>query len=190
MMGRIVGPTVGGSLFKLGGFRIPFFVVGAMVLVFGFLCILLLLIAGRLLPMLDDLIDPKRATTSRNSKPAKASNWFSYFANSIHGWLCCVALILTSLVLSFPEPTLSLYLGQLGMTDPAQVGIVFLIASLCYAVASVVIGKLSDVFPKALYWVGLIVSISLFHNSQSHFTISHSFIHSFILSFFLSFLRR
>ena len=172
-IGRIIGPTVGGSLYSLGGFKLPFIVVGAMLLVFGAISMLLLIVAGYYLPVLDNLEKSTKATPVRNNgggvdkedkkrsrkKTTKEKSFAKYFKTSVHGWICSISIVTVSFAMSFPETTLSIYLAQLGMTDPSQVGLVFLLGSLAYAVVCIALGKLSDNFPKAILLVISYVSI-------------------------------
>ena len=160
-IGRIIGPTVGGSLYSLGGFKLPFLVVGSMLLGFGAISMLLLVVAGFFLPVLDKLETPKDTPNNNTGKNKKAKDkeksFVNYFKTSIHGWICSISIVTVSFAMSFPETTLSIYLAQLGMTDPSQVGLVFLLGSLAYAIVCIALGKLSDIFPKTIFMVCLFI---------------------------------
>ena len=50
-LGFAVGPVIGGILYQIGGFRLPFFAVGGLVLLFVIPCFILIKPTGNTLAM-------------------------------------------------------------------------------------------------------------------------------------------
>ena len=151
MFGKIVGPTLGGVLFDIGGFKLPFNVVGLTHISIGLIVTILVVLATIYLPDLAKLEQHQRSTHASDQLQPPSVPWSVYFKQSAHGWLICGMHVIAAIVLSFPEPTLSLRLTELGLDDATQIGFVFLCCSLGYAVACLIVGKLSDVFPSKSY---------------------------------------
>ncbi|GLV34398.1 hypothetical protein CBL_00325 [Carabus blaptoides fortunei] len=128
-LGMTAGPAIGGILFSLGGFGLPFYIVGLVSLVF--------------IPLNSWLLPPStRSLTNRKS-------------GSIIQLIKIPGVIITGLVIitvsitwTFLEPTLEPHLRQFNLT-PEKVGFLFLLVSAVYGISSpdvsmwLIIGALS-----------------------------------------------
>ncbi|GLV39155.1 hypothetical protein CBL_06206 [Carabus blaptoides fortunei] len=123
-LGMSAGPAIGGFLFSLGGFGLPFYVVGLISLV--------------IIPLNGWLLPPsKKSPTNRKS-------------GSIIQLIKIPGVIITGLVImtvsitwSFLDPTLEPHLRQFNLT-PENVGLLFLLISAMYGISSPGWGVLAD----------------------------------------------
>ena len=151
--GMIIGPSLGGWLFKVGGFGLPFYVVGGLLLLFGTISTIFLTITIRQ----SKKKSKKNVQTgdgaplpSHERRKLSMADEVALFMTSFDVWVLIGIIVVSSLVLQFPEPILALYLETLGMTDPFEVGLVFLASALSYTVFSLSFGKLADLYPKTV----------------------------------------
>ncbi|XP_054708869.1 MFS-type transporter SLC18B1-like [Uloborus diversus] len=122
--GLIVGPTIGGALYQVGGFLVPFVVNGAFLL-FG--CIILFF----LLPSIED---SERHEGSRNL--------WSFIADG--GILSFTFSIISSLLfIGFNSATLEPHLRQFNLS-PVLLGVIFVITGGIYAITTPIWGKICD----------------------------------------------
>ncbi|XP_013381874.1 MFS-type transporter SLC18B1 [Lingula anatina] len=140
-IGMMAGPALGGALYSLGGFRLPFFVMGSLVILIG-------LMSAALLPPQDDA-------------PTERKNMLQLFkAPSII--LSLILITVAAFGLGYMDPTLSQHLEKL---DPSLkdkywlIGIMFLIAPGMYAFTAPLWGYLADKTKrtKTMMIIGMIV---------------------------------
>ncbi|XP_066275389.1 MFS-type transporter SLC18B1-like [Branchiostoma lanceolatum] len=134
--GMMIGPPVGGALYSLGGYKVPFLVVG------GFM-----LVCAVFMPM----ILPKQAVSEETASLVALLKVPSTYVSSL-------AIMTCAAVYAFLEPTLQPYLNlKFDMTE-AQVGLIFLLSVGLYTLSAPLWGWLTDkgVFPRLLMVLGLL----------------------------------
>ena len=147
-VGNMIGPSAGGILFAIGGFYLPFVATGGVLLVLGFISIVSLPASATEVDENGDDDEPELP-------------WSHFFRTTSEVWYIAIAEALCSIICSFPDPTISLYFEQLGLTDTTIIGMIFLIASVVYTVVCMAIGRVSDKYDSIVYWLmssGAIVS--------------------------------
>ncbi|CAL1264903.1 unnamed protein product [Larinioides sclopetarius] len=129
-LGLIVGPTIGGALYQVGGFVTPFVVNG------GFL-LLGCLVLGFLLPKTDA------------ERPSGSRNFWGFLLDG--GILSFTFSIITCLLfIGFNSATLEPHLRQFKLT-PVVLGVIFVITGAIYALTTPVWGKLCDIGANPLF---------------------------------------
>jgi multidrug resistance protein len=118
----MIGPSIGGWLYELGGIRLPFVVVTA------------LAAAGAAAFLWIDLPAP---TAERERVPMTLVLRQPAVAT------CAAAVVLASSTLSMLEPVLALHLGSLGI-GPARIGLLFGIAAFVNTILHPFIGRMAD----------------------------------------------
>ena len=167
-IGSILGPSLGGALFSAGGFPLPFFVLGSVLVVAGISSSVLVRLS---LPIInsshqhhsnddDDVAREARTQAPQPSSSPSSTDenqlpWSHYFRNSLDAWIMTLSILLSSIAMSFPTPTLSLFLETLGMKEASNVGLVFLGGSVAYTLISLTVGKLADTYKKFSYPVSV-----------------------------------
>jgi multidrug resistance protein len=133
----MVGPTIGGWLYELGGMRTPFIAVAALATIVFFL-------------LLWYEVPPQRAEGDIVPLglvlrvPAIAA--------------CAIVVIAISGTVSMLEPVLSLHLGTLGV-NPARIGMVYGIAAVITTTMHPVTGRLADRFgSREMTMLGLVMA--------------------------------
>ncbi|VVC34301.1 Major facilitator superfamily,Major facilitator superfamily domain [Cinara cedri] len=138
-MGYIVGPTLGALLFGVGGFTLPFTVMGFITLGTSVLvCIL----------MKQDVPSPTKAKT-------KVSHLLSVptvFVNSI-------ATVIAASAMGYYSAVLEPHIHEL--VTPIQVGFVFIISGGTYALIAPIVGYVCDIGfnPKKIMILGTILTV-------------------------------
>ena len=133
----IVGPSIGGWLYEIGGIRLPFLFVGAMAVA----CALAFL-----------FVDLPKAHTRHEVVPLAALLRLPPVA------VCAVAVVAGSSTVSMLEPVLALHLAGMSI-GPARIGLLFGIAATVNAVLHPAIGHLSDRFgARRMMLLGLMAS--------------------------------
>jgi DHA1 family solute carrier family 18 vesicular amine transporter 1/2 len=118
----MVGPSIGGWLYEVGGIRLPFlFVTGLAVIA----------------ALAFTWIDLPRARTQQEPVPLGILLHLPAVA------ACSVAVVAASSTLSMLEPVLALHLGSLGI-GPARIGLLFGIAALMNTFLHPMFGRLAD----------------------------------------------
>jgi DHA1 family solute carrier family 18 vesicular amine transporter 1/2 len=137
-LGTLVGPTLGGVLFEWGGYRLPFFCAGCLALFVGSALVLVL---------------PHSSRQKRRSRVLFAT-WTNRTCLEMTG-----AIVLGAALLSMLEPILPLHLAQRLHAGPADIGFLFGLATLVYAVSAPLAGAISDRWGRRrTMTVGLVVS--------------------------------
>ncbi|OQV14427.1 MFS-type transporter SLC18B1 [Hypsibius exemplaris] len=139
-LGMTIGPALGGALFTLGGFKLPFFVVGSMMLL--------------TVPLNIWLLPTQRHVVT---KPKKGSQ--SKFFKNPSVYVVCFTILVIASVWGFLDPTLQPHLLQFNLSS-AMVGLLFLLLSATYAISSPIWGWLAEKAEDTdiLMVVGLIIS--------------------------------
>ena len=133
----IVGPSIGGWLYEIGGIRLPFLFVGALAIV----CAIAFL-----------FVDVPKAHTQHEAVPLAALLRVPAVA------ACAIAVVAASSTVSMLEPVLALYLAGMSI-GPARIGLLFGVAATVNAMLHPAIGHLSDRFgARRMMLVGLTAS--------------------------------
>jgi multidrug resistance protein len=133
----MIGPSIGGWLYEVGGIRLPFLAVTALSAVAAATFVWL------------DIPD---ARTERESVPLAAVLKLPAVA------ACTVAVVAASATLSMLEPVLALHLGALGI-GPARIGLLFGFAAVLNATLHPLFGRLADRWgARRMMLIGLTLS--------------------------------
>jgi DHA1 family solute carrier family 18 vesicular amine transporter 1/2 len=134
----MIGPSIGGWLYEVGGMRLPF------------LGVALLATAGAIAFL---WFEPPRDQVARDTVP------FAAFVRIPAIAACAAAVVVASATISMLEPVLALHLGtNLGIT-PARIGAIFGIAAVVTSTLHPISGHLSDRWgARRLTLVGLVFS--------------------------------
>ncbi|CAG5122705.1 unnamed protein product [Candidula unifasciata] len=122
-IGLMVGPTIGGALYEVGGFGLPFWVVGVIIIING-------------LAIFTCLPPPKESGTKQQGTV------FSLLKSSMV-WVTMMCIMVGSSGIGFLDPTLSNHLEQFGLST-ILIGLFFVIVPGIYAVTAPLWGYLSD----------------------------------------------
>ncbi|XP_059175202.1 MFS-type transporter SLC18B1-like [Physella acuta] len=122
-IGLMTGPTIGGALYEVGGFGLPFWAIGAVICISG-------LMVFTCLPPPED-----------NTLKRKGSIFC--LLKSLLVWVTILSLLAGAIGISFMDPTLSDHLDQFGIST-LVVGLFFVIAPGLHALMAPVWGYFSD----------------------------------------------
>ena len=125
--GVSLGPAVGGGLYSVGGYGLPFYVLG----------VLMLLSAGLTLLLMPAVGQPTR-------QPGRFWPMLRVFVGSAEAWLCCLILLTVSMNWTSIDPGIGPYVFTAIGVTPAQLGLYYLVATGAYSVFSVAWGRLHD----------------------------------------------
>ncbi|KAB7502031.1 MFS-type transporter [Armadillidium nasatum] len=139
--GLLIGPVAGGALYELGGFYLPFLLIG----------VLLVCIAFVVLCLHKDY--PKHGTTSRKEVVKLLSQ-----TSVILGMLAIFGAFLN---LIFVSSTLEIHIKSLNLS-PVQVGAVFLCNGIASIFSSLFWGLLFEKYDKPLLFCSLSAVINIF----------------------------
>ena len=150
-MGQFAGPTVGGALYEIGGYRLPFIVLG----------VVLVFVTGMsmaILPMDPVIEEDDEGNSKKNTQPSMLAALkvpaIAFFA---------VSIIFESFNSGFLQATLEPHLRQLQLS-PLKMGFMFVLNGGAYALTAPLWGILSDKFKvpaRVLVFIGaILVSIS------------------------------
>jgi multidrug resistance protein len=118
----MIGPSIGGWLYELGGIRLPFLAVTVLAAVAAASFV---------------WIDLPRAQSQQEAVPLGALLGLPAVA------ACSIAVVAASSTLSMLEPVLALHLGTLGI-GPARIGLLFGIAAVVNATLHPAFGRMAD----------------------------------------------
>ncbi|KAG8463470.1 hypothetical protein KFE25_004981 [Diacronema lutheri] len=122
-VGLMLGPALGGALFELGGFKLPFIACACALLALG-------LAVALTLPADDDL------GADENARPATFRQLLALPAVGV----VLVLMTALSLALTAPDPVLGPYAQSRFGLSPAQIGLLFSSSTVAYAILSPAIG--------------------------------------------------
>ncbi|XP_071449260.1 MFS-type transporter SLC18B1-like [Hetaerina americana] len=145
-LGLIAGPSIGGFLYQIGGYKTPFMVMGGVLLSTAALTFCIL-------PAFNHSSDDKNETTESNSEAGVKSPKFASLQPNKDGLLAalslppvfldCLSIAATSLSLGFISATLEPHLRQFSL-QPSVIGAVFVVNGGCYAISAPLVGRLCD----------------------------------------------
>jgi MFS transporter, DHA1 family, solute carrier family 18 (vesicular amine transporter), member 1/2 len=121
--GMLLGPTMGGWLYELGGYYLPFFIAAGIALIDGLLRIILL----------RDL---------QETKAEKTSSPFTLLGNREILIITCVVII-GAAIPSILEPTLPLFLREQMDLTPGMIGLLFAVPTVAYGIISPIVGSMA-----------------------------------------------
>ncbi|XP_064480104.1 MFS-type transporter SLC18B1-like [Ornithodoros turicata] len=123
--GLVAGPTIGGALYQLAGFALPFVVIGALMLISA-------IIIYYLLPPPEELIDCSN----------KTGQLLKFWCN-IGVLLNAYAIFTTFLIIGFNSAVLEPHLRQFNL-QPVVLGLIFVLNGSVYASTAWIWGRLAD----------------------------------------------
>ncbi|KAJ7334327.1 hypothetical protein OS493_014637 [Desmophyllum pertusum] len=124
-LGFMLGPPLGGVLYSAGGFKLPFIVMGSLVL--SILPVVLVILPN----------DESKCHWTKEGWVVIAGNKNS--RNSMIG----LSILVSGIVLGFLDPTFAPYMKKFGL-GPSKVGLLFLLCAGCYAVSAPLVGWICD----------------------------------------------
>uniref|UniRef100_UPI00398F11F6 MFS-type transporter SLC18B1 isoform X2 n=1 Tax=Pristiophorus japonicus TaxID=55135 RepID=UPI00398F11F6 len=135
-LGLAIGPPIGGFLYQLFGFEVPFIALG---------CAIFLIIPWNMctLPRYDGIV-------------SNASFW-KLLALPKVTFVCLIIFSISSCI-GFLDPTVSLFAIEKFKLKTGDVGLLFLGFALSYALSSPLLGYLSDKLPRIRTWLMLVGS--------------------------------
>lgn len=125
-VGVAAGPAMGGGLYSVGGYGLPFYVLGGTILVVA-------IASSCLIPFVGG--DESRVRVWAMTKVA---------GRSTEVWLNLVAVVTLAIAWTAMDPGLAPYVDRALGISPASLGLYFLLASGIYAIVGPVWGKLCD----------------------------------------------
>lgn len=123
-VGMSIGPAIGGALYAVGGFGLPFFTLGGCVI----------LIVPCCWYILRNVEDPKVVLSTSVS--------YKKLLSMPHVVVVCVILAVASQAQGFIDPTLEPHMRQYNL-DTSIIGLLFLLLSGAYAISSPIVGWVS-----------------------------------------------
>uniref|UniRef100_A0A224XNB2 Putative mfs-type transporter slc18b1-like protein n=1 Tax=Panstrongylus lignarius TaxID=156445 RepID=A0A224XNB2_9HEMI len=138
-LGMSAGPAIGGMLYSVGGFGLPFYSLGA-------LMILLIPITWNLLPSISG--------SAKGSEHASFAKLFKIPSVFIIGAIIVVA----SNTWSYLDPTLEPHLSRLNLTS-YQIGLIFLLFAALYGIFSPIWGWVADKLVS--HWGMMVIGLLL-----------------------------
>jgi multidrug resistance protein len=137
-LGIVIGPSIGGWLYEIGGISLPFFAVAAAAALVG--------LAFLFLPLPEPARGESRvAILSVLRVPEVAA--------------CAAAVIAGASTLAMLEPTLPMFLASRLGLDPARIGLLFAIAAVALVALPPIYGRLADRWGgRRLTYLGLLLT--------------------------------
>jgi MFS transporter, DHA1 family, solute carrier family 18 (vesicular amine transporter), member 1/2 len=123
--GSVLGPVIGGSLYEVGGYTLPFAVTGALVAVDALLCVVLL---------------------PREEGVPQASPDLRLMLLDKSVLVAAAAVALAAIGWGIIEPLLPVQLSRSGVT-PTVIGLIFTIGSVAYGLSAPLVSRVSDRVP-------------------------------------------
>ncbi|CAL1297558.1 unnamed protein product [Larinioides sclopetarius] len=152
-VGMSIGPAIGAALFSVGGFSLPFFVLGGFVVLTVPLCWYLL----------RNVEDPAVVLTPSVS--------YKKLLSMPHVIVVCFILIIASQAQGFIDPTLEPHMRQYNLGKGA-IGFLFFLMSGVYAISSPLIGwisgKMKNKYPIMIFGL-LLITLSMLLIGPSKF---------------------
>jgi MFS family permease len=145
-MGLVIGPLVGGYLYTVGGFFLPFTVTQGILAMFAVSVIWIL-------PKLDE-----KSSAEAASEQMTQNNLMVLCSLPVLA-ICATFQVTVNLVLSAADTCLALFLGQFNLT-PVQIGLMFLAAPGCYILTTPLWGWISDKKPTSSPFI-IMINMSL-----------------------------
>ncbi|XP_068728647.1 MFS-type transporter SLC18B1-like isoform X2 [Montipora capricornis] len=122
-LGFMLGPPLGGVLYSAGGFKLPFIVMGGILLS-------IVPVVMIILPRDENVTREKKGSLLQMGKiPGIAVIGFS--------------VLVSGIVLGFLDPTFAPYMKKFGL-GPSKVGLIFPLCAFCYAISAPAVGWICD----------------------------------------------
>ncbi|VDM49237.1 unnamed protein product [Toxocara canis] len=139
-LGYTAGPPIGGLLYELGGFQLPFFVLGVFLLIAAVLSYFLIE------SFEDEPVDDGKGMLGMLRIPII--------------WIMVYAVVVCAMSLSFLDPTLANHLDSFNLS-PTVVGLMFLLCGGIYTIAAPLWGMLIDHFEcsKSIMLFGSVATV-------------------------------
>ncbi|XP_067145121.1 MFS-type transporter SLC18B1-like [Centruroides vittatus] len=141
-IGMSLGPAIGGSLYALGGYGLPFFILGSVV-------VINIPISWLLLRNISSMPNDETSSTT-----------YLQLLSIPKVWIVCVILMTAAQTQGFLDPTLEPHMRQYNF-GPGLVGLVFLLMSAAYGVFSPltgwVTGKMNNKYPVMIVGLGIML---------------------------------
>uniref|UniRef100_A0A915A784 Major facilitator superfamily (MFS) profile domain-containing protein n=2 Tax=Parascaris univalens TaxID=6257 RepID=A0A915A784_PARUN len=139
-LGYTAGPPIGGVLYELGGFQLPFLVLGAFLIIAALLSYFLI----------EDFDD----------EPVNDDKGMLGMLRIPVVWIMVYAIVVCAISLSFLDPTLANHLNSFNLS-PTIVGLMFLLCGGIYTIAAPLWGMIIDKFEctKSIMLLGSIVTV-------------------------------
>ncbi|XP_073984851.1 MFS-type transporter SLC18B1-like isoform X2 [Rhodnius prolixus] len=141
-LGYIVGPTLGGLLFSLGGYKLPFLVMGTVIIVADLFVFLVL-------PPISKVIDDENnvSVCSVLRVPGVV--------------LDALSVVATSISMGFLAATLEPHI-RIFQLSPVTNGLMFIISGGTYALTAPLVGRICDrwIYPKRVLGIGTLFIIT------------------------------
>ncbi|XP_045187398.2 MFS-type transporter SLC18B1-like [Mercenaria mercenaria] len=128
-LGLVAGPAVGGVLYGLGGFYLPFVSIGGLAMV----C----------LPFMALFVPSAAEDSAGNADKDQPRVPFTKIFCSLNGLLTTFTIVASTFMWSILDPTLEPYLRKFDLS-PELIGIIFLVMACAYAVTAPLWGWVSD----------------------------------------------
>ncbi|KAL9988702.1 hypothetical protein ACROYT_G003178 [Oculina patagonica] len=123
-LGFMLGPPLGGVLYSAGGFKLPFIVMGGLLL--------------SILPVVLVIL-PKDENVNRDEKAGSLLQAIKIPGITMIG----LSILVSGCVLGFLDPTFAPYMKKFGL-GPSKVGLLFLLAAGSYAISAPLVGWICD----------------------------------------------
>ncbi|XP_065839383.1 MFS-type transporter SLC18B1-like [Oscarella lobularis] len=142
-LGFMIGPALGGALYKANGFPLPFFFMGGLLL----LC----------LPGFMYALPFSMSPTADQHGPNRPTTW--KVLRNIWIWMTLLTLFMSSASLGMIEATLATFLKNTFDMGPATIGLVLLLCCGVYLISAPIVGHCADRWgTKRIIIVGLFIS--------------------------------
>lgn len=142
-IGMSLGPAIGGSLYSLGGYGLPFFTLGSIV-------VLNIPISWCLLRNISPITNGDKSSTT-----------YFKLLSIPKVWIVCAILMTSAQTQGFLDPTLEPHMRQYNL-GPGLVGLVFLLMSAAYGIFSPltgwITGRMNNNYPIMI--IGLIIMLA------------------------------
>ncbi|OXA37015.1 MFS-type transporter SLC18B1 isoform X2 [Folsomia candida] len=134
-LGLIIGPTVGGALFQLGGYIVPFIVTGVSLLLIGIMA---------------SFVMPKTASFREEDDDGKPTHGIMSFLRLPGVMVATFALAVMASSIGFLGATLEPHLRRFELT-PLEIGLMFIIYGAVYAITAPLFGWFCDRVASPIY---------------------------------------
>lgn len=134
-IGFMAGPVIGGALFQIGGFELPFLIIGG-------LMFLLFLVSLFIFPEAEGS-SVTRSTNEPSALPMLPLLKIPQFT------LTLTIMFIAALGINFLEPTLQIHLLPLEL-KPFQLGFVFFVPAFTYTLITPIVGFVCEKFPEIM----------------------------------------
>lgn len=136
-LGIMIGPPLGGFLYQMGGFELPFFFMGGLL----FLIFMIALIIFPKPPVIPSRLDRDYAASLPMLPLLKIPKFL----------MTLQMLFVGSLSIGFIEPSIQPHLSPLKL-KPIELGLILFIPGLLYALTTPFVGHCCDKYPKSMPW--------------------------------------